>query len=175
MKLNKKSCILAAVIVGLLCIGGIAAYLTDHATMQNTFTVGYNEVEIVEDFTPPPELKPGVSFQKEVAVSNTGPVDCFVRVLSLFSNSDMEAICDVNYNTTDWVYNETDQYWYYKHSLKAGETTKPLFDTVKIHDDVSEAEIKAFDIIVYTESYQDSGEFSNYQDAWDHFQINKPS
>lgn len=175
MKLNKKSCILAIVIMSILCIGAIAAYLTDNTTMHNTFTVGYNEVEIVEDFTPPPELKPGVSFQKEVAVSNTGPVDCFVRVLTLFSRSDMEDLCDINYNTTSWAYNETDQYWYYKRSLKAGTTTEPLFDTVKIHDDVSEAEIKAFDIIVYTESYQDSGEFSNYQDAWNHFQINHPA
>ena len=175
MKLNKKSCILAAVIVGLLCIGGIAAYLTAAAKITNTVTVGYNEIEIVEDFTPPIEMKPGVSFQKEVAVSNTGPVDCFVRVLSLFSRSDMEDLCDVNYNTQDWEYNETDQYWYYKHSLKAGETTEPLFDTVKIHDDASETAIKAFDIIVYAESYQDSGEFSNYQAAWEHFQINHPA
>lgn len=175
MKLNKKSCILAAVIVGLLCIGGIAAYLTDAAMLKNTLTVGYNEIEIIEDFTPPAELKPGVSFQKEVSVSNTGPVDCFVRVLSLFSRSDMEDMCNVDYNTTDWAYNETDQYWYYKHSLKAGNTTTPLFTTIKVHDDAKEAAIKAFDIIVYAESYQDSGEFSNYQDAWDHFHANKPA
>ena len=175
MKVNKKKGIIVAAVLSLLCIGGIAAYLTTATKITNTITVGYNEVEIVEDFTPPIEMKPGVSFQKEVAVSNTGPVDCFVRVLSLFSRSDMEDLCDVNYNTQDWEYNETDQYWYYKHSLKAGETTEPLFDTVKIHDDASEAAIKAFDIIVYAESYQDSGEFSNYQVAWEHFQINHPA
>lgn len=175
MKVNKKKGIIVAAVLSLLCIGGIAAYLTTAAKITNTITVGYNEVEIVEDFTPPIEMKPGVSFQKEVAVSNTGPVDCFVRVLSLFSRSDMEDLCDVNYNTQDWEYNETDQYWYYKHSLKTGETTEPLFDTVKIHDDASEAAIKAFDIIVYAESYQDSGEFSDYQAAWEHFQINHPA
>lgn len=175
MKVNKKKGIIVAAVLSLLCIGGIAAYLTTAAKITNTVTVGYNEVEIVEDFTPPIEMKPGVSFQKEVAVSNTGPVDCFVRVLSLFSRSDMEDLCDVNYNTQDWEYNETDQYWYYKHSLKTGETTEPLFDTVKIHDDASEAAIKAFDIIVYAESYQDSGEFSDYQAAWEHFQINHPA
>lgn len=175
MKVNKKKGIIVAAVLSLLCIGGIAAYLTTAAKITNTITVGYNEIEIVEDFTPPTEMKPGVSFQKEVAVSNTGPVDCFVRVLSLFSRSDMENLCDVNYNTQDWEYNETDQYWYYKHSLKTGETTEPLFDTVKIHDDASEAAIKAFDIIVYTESYQDSGEFSDYQAAWEHFQINHPA
>ena len=175
MKVNKKKGIIVAAVLSLLCIGGIAAYLTTAAKITNTVTVGYNEVEIVEDFTPPIEMKPGISFQKEVAVSNTGPVDCFVRVLSLFSRSDMEDLCDVNYNTQDWEYNETDQYWYYKHSLKTGETTEPLFDTVKIHDDASEAAIKAFDIIVYAESYQDSGEFSDYQAAWEHFQINHPA
>ena len=175
MKVNKKKGIIVAAVLSLLCIGSIAAYLTTAAKITNTITVGYNEVEIVEDFTPPIEMKPGVSFQKEVAVSNTGPVDCFVRVLSLFSRSDMEDLCDVNYNTQDWEYNETDQYWYYKHSLKTGETTEPLFDTVKIHDDASEAAIKAFDIIVYAESYQDSGEFSDYQAAWEHFQINHPA
>lgn len=175
MKVNKKKGIIVAAVLSLLCIGGIAAYLTTAAKITNTVTVGYNEVEIVEDFTPPIEMKPGVSFQKEVAVSNTGPVDCFVRVLSLFSRSDMEDLCDVNYNTQDWEYNETDQYWYYKHSLKTSETTEPLFDTVKIHDDASEAAIKAFDIIVYAESYQDSGEFSDYQAAWEHFQINHPA
>lgn len=175
MKVNKKKGIIVAAVLSLLCIGGIAAYLTTAAKITNTVTVGYNEVEIVEDFTPPIEMKPGVSFQKEVAVSNTGPVDCFVRVLSLFSRSDMEDLCDVNYNTQDWEYNETDQYWYYKHSLKTGETTEPLFDTVKIHDDASETAIKAFDIIVYAESYQDSGEFSDYQAAWEHFQINHPA
>ena len=173
MKLTKKKTIFLAVILSLICIGSIAAYMTSAAKIDNILTVGYNDIDIVEKFDPPPELRPGVEFTKTVSVSNTGPVDCYVRVLSLFSNSDMGDHCTIDYNEKDWAYNETDQYWYYKKPLPAGETTTPLFTKIKLDDDINANDIKDFDVMIYAESYQANGEFDNYQDAWKHYQSNK--
>ncbi len=109
---------------------------------------------------------------KDVKIRNTGKDDCYVRVLSLFSDSDMEKYCTVNYNTTDFTYNKNDGYYYYKKVLKKGETTPSLFTTVTISKNIPQDEIRKFDIIVYQESYQSYG-FDSYQAAWDHYHRNQ--
>lgn len=166
------SCVLIAAIFGE--IRG-AAYFTDAQKAENVLTVGENTIEIVEEFDPPEELIPGVSFTKDVNVKNIGTAKCYVRIKALFSNSHMEQLCLVDWNETDWIYNPTDGYWYYPKELSQNTSTPSLFTTVKIKDDTPEDQIIDFDIIVYAESveaHQGKG-FSTYTEAWTHYQKNK--
>ena len=109
---------------------GIYAFLSDGDTANNRTTIGGVTTDIPEKFTPPDDIKPGDVITKDVKIRNTGKDDCYVRVRSLFSDSDMEKYCTVNYNTTDFTYNKNDGYYYYKKVLKKGETTPSLFTTV---------------------------------------------
>ena len=165
--------ILSCVLIFSLCLTGVTAYLTDADIARNKFVIGGNRIEIEEGFIPPPELKPGISFTKNVRVKNIGTSDCYVRVMAVFSNSDMEKYCEVDWNTENWVYNSEDGYWYYPKAISKGNKTPSLFTKVKIADNTPEASIEDFDIIVYAESYQ-SGDFKDYQSAWAHYKVNKP-
>lgn len=158
---------------GIGFIGHSVAYLSDGDSAVNEITVGGNRVEIVEEFEPPAELVPGVSFTKDVKVENVGPSDCYVRIKAVFTDSDMGKYCSVDFNTTDYTYNEADGYYYYKKILKSGDATPSLFTTVTLSNAITTAEIKDFDILVYTESYQSAG-FTDYSKAWEHYHKNKP-
>lgn len=191
MKLSVKrptltQALCAALIVSfLLAIAGIAAYLTAAKGKTNSFTVGYEKTEIVEKFDPPDKLTPGISFDKQVQVSNLGTIPVYVRVLVLFSDSDMEDVCTLDYDTSgDWLYNDTDGYWYYTEPLPAGEMTTPLFTEVSLAEtnadgsELTEADMEDFEIMIYSESYQCTGEFEQpgkggYEAAWEYFHRNK--
>ena len=126
MKKKKwKPFLIASIAVLLIAsIGiGIYAFLSDGDTANNRTTIGGVTTDIPEKFTPPDDIKPGDVITKDVKIRNTGKDDCYVRVRSLFSDSDMEKYCTVNYNTTDFTYNKNDGYYYYKKVLKKGETT----------------------------------------------------
>ena len=174
MKDPKKLLMVIAILLLLIsaCVGAFA-YLTDADRATNTLTVGGVNVGIVEEFDPPKEIVPGVAFTKDVKVQNNGPSNCYVRIKAVFTDSDMEKYCSVDWNTSDFVYNDEDGYYYYKGELEVGELTKSLFTTVTVSDSIPEAEIKDFDILVYTEAYQSNG-FDNYEEAWEHYHRNKP-
>ena len=154
-----------------LSMAGISAYFISTDTATNILTIGGNSIEITEDF-PTPDPEPGSSHRKVVQITNTGTVDCYVRVFATFSNSDMGDYCTVDWNTSDWIYDEEDGYWYYKRAITTGEKTPALFTLVSISSEISEEEMKDFDIIIYAESIQSMG-FEGYQNAWDEFQKNK--
>ena len=160
-------------IASLFTVGGVFAYLSDADVAVNQVTVGGNRVDLIEEFTPPAKLEPGISFAKDVKVSNVGPSDCFVRIKAVFTDSDMEKYCTVDFNTRDYEYNETDGYYYYKKVLKSEEETPSLFTTVSLSESIPADEIRDFDILVYTETYQSYG-FDDYEDAWNHYHRNKP-
>lgn len=154
---------------------GIYAMLTDRAFADNNFTFAKdNKTTIVETFDPPKEMKPGISFTKDVKIRNVGDSSAYVRIKAVFSDSDMGKYCEINYNTTDFEYNSKDGYWYYKKALNMDETTPSLFTTVKIKDDAPKQEMKNFDILIYTESYKRGTNYQNYQEAWKDFLKNKP-
>lgn len=178
MAMQKSKLILLIVfILGLsvALIGGISAYLSDMNVAYNTFSFPTdNKIDIVENFDPPKELKPGTTFTKEVKIQNTGDTSCYVRIRAEFTDSEMEELCEVDWNTQDFVFNEKDGYWYYTKPLDINESTPNLFTTVQIQENAPEASMKGFDILVYAESYQSSG-YTTYQQAWDAFSKNKPS
>ena len=170
---------------------GLQAYLSDNEIATNEITIGAVTTEIVEDFVPPEELIPGVEFTKNVSIKNTGQSACFVRIKAVFTDSDMEKVCSVDWNNNDFIYNNTDGYWYYANPIESGESTPSLFTKVSIVEtlddgsQVKKEQMKDFDIIIYHESYQamfngsgynvdENGYFENYEDAWDYYHRNKP-
>jgi hypothetical protein len=184
-------------------VKGLHAMLTDKDKANNDLVIGAVNTVIVEDFTPPPKLEAGKSFTKDVKVNNVGPTACFVRIKAVFTDSDMEKLCTVDWNTTDFIYNEQDGFWYYPHVLESNDGTPSLFttvtvkttikqsqkqedgSTVEVDVPVTEAMLKDFDIIIYQEAFQavctdksytvDENEyFVNYQDAWAKYRENHP-
>lgn len=155
---NKKSLkhgMLFKILIVVLAAGmvaGIAAYLTVLNSKKNQFTVGYVKSEIVEDYVPPVELKPGITFKKKVSIKNTGPNDCYVRVLVTFSSSEIGDKCTLDYDRTNWTYNESDGYWYYNEVLKSGEETSPLFNNVSVSSKAEDSDMQDFDISIYHET-----------------------
>lgn len=174
-KIKKRNFIIAvaAVLLSGFAARGVYAYYTDGDHAINEFTIGGCNVEVVENYEPPKELSPGVKFTKEISVKNLGSSSAYVRIKAVFTTSDMEQWCTLDWNTKDFIYNEDDGFWYYTKPLDEGENTTNLFTSVTLSKDIPESEIEAFDILIYTEAYQSYG-FNDYQSAWDYYVINKP-
>lgn len=193
-KKAKIALALAAVLV-LSGIGGVAAYYNDADDSFNRMTVGGSNVTIVENFDPPKIIEPGTVITKEVSVTNLGPSECYTRVKAVFTTSDMEKYCTVDWNVYDaetnptgWIYNAEDNFWYYPGELMDGDRTTNLFNTITVAeyydfdgngeiDEETEAipqsAIESFDVLVYAESYQSRG-YDDYQEAWAAYRVNKP-
>lgn len=163
-------------------------YLLDYEKETNTVVIGYNEVEIEEEFEPPSELKQGDNiYKKVVRAKNTGNTDAFVRVFVAFSSKEIDDISlvstdnGITYSKFDaftplagWVRNTNDNYFYYTQPLAPGESTLPLFTNVKTTFENAE-NVQQYEILVYAESVQTrdiNGETSdsfNYFSAWNEF------
>lgn len=167
-----KVFIISLCLVLVASVIGVGAYLMDSEAADNAFTIGANEIRLIENFIPPKELKPGIEFEKLVRVQNTGSTTSWIRVMAVFTNSDMGDWCTIDWNDTDWVYDETDGYWYHKNPVEPNGYTANLFTKVKLSDDIPEVIIKDFDIIVYAESYSTGG-VSDYESAWTKYQKNR--
>ena len=191
-KINKKVLIITLLLLAALEIFVVQAYLTDNEKHHNTVLTGRNVIEVKETFTPP---TPGSTnpFTKDVAVKNTGDIDCFVRVYLSFSNGVVAEEAQVstdgttfypfselkNHLPADWVYiggGLLDGYYYYTKPIKSGESTSSL--TKKFKTNTSDA----YDINVYAESvqlYDKNGRLltgnNAYRDAWTEFLENKPA
>ena len=206
-KTKKRSGKWFALLLVLICIViaggtlGVIAYLTDSEAGVNILSVGYNEIEIVEEF-PTPEVTQGVNvYKKSVAVQNTGNTPTYVRVFLDFSDSRVADISEFspdgttfyavsNYAShlpTGWVFvPETASdgaliggFYYYTNVLEPGETTPKLIHTVKTTF-ADENDVVAFDIHVLAESVQtldrDGQEFggsSPWRSAWVEFAEDK--
>ena len=162
--------IAAALICNLAAVGGVAAYLISADNALNTYGIGHVETEIVEEFDPPPMLVPGVSFEKNVKVKNTGDCPGYIRVQAVFTDGDMEKLCTVDWNDEDYEYR--DGYYFYRKLLDVGEVTEPLFTSVEVKEDADSKQIKDFDILIYVEACQSEGA-ENYIDAWSNFMRNQ--
>lgn len=165
---------LAMVVVSVLLLvmscTSMLAFLTATDDRCNDWRVGYIDVVPEEEFKQPDKIIPGVSFKKDVKAYNKGFSDAYVRFKVVFTDGEMEKLCDVDYNTEDYEYSEG--YWYYKKALEKDTMSSSLFTTVTVSEAASQNEIKDFDIIVYVEAYQAKG-FDTFQKAWKHFHENK--
>lgn len=150
LKIRFLACMLAVICLSMVGQATLA-YFTVEETARNVITTGGVNIEILEtvdDRGTPWEdvdnVMPGDQVDKIVTVTNR-QAEAWVRVwvdvtvthptlgeiklpLDLIRNEDFEI--DIDFNTRDWTYNETDGHFYYKTSLATGETTEPLFSRV---------------------------------------------
>lgn len=168
----KKILFILVILVFILTPVFVYSYFMTQETAENLFRMGSNRIELIEEFKQPEILEPGAVITKKIQVKNTGLSECGVRVKAVFTTSDMEQLCDVDWNTEDWILKE-DHYYYYREIIKPQELTSPLFTEVVIKSDTIASQIQPFDVLVYAESYEaELGE--DYETVWEEFQKNKP-
>lgn len=166
LKGHKKAlAVLLALFVG---SSGMYAYYTDQTKKDNQITIGQNDITIVEQFTPPDEIKPGVTFDKFPQVQNVKSVPCYVRMFADVGDSDVNEFLTINFESSKWTTKQDDGYYYYTEILEPGSTSEPLFTTVSISENADESKFKDFDILIYAESVQSEG-YETYEDAWAEF------
>ena len=151
-------------------IGKTVSYYSDTESKVNHAVMGFNEIEIEEDYEEPDEIKPGDVVSKTVKVKSTGNGDCYVRVKAVFSHSLTGDKCSVDWNTTDYTYHSDDGYWYYNRILHNGETTPALMTKITIGRDIPTGieDLPEIKMIVYAESVQ-SKLFADADEAWAFF------
>ena len=198
-KRKKRIAIGGAAALAVAAAVAVAAYFAAKDEKPNMVAVGEDTVSIAETFTPPDQTKP---YQKLVKISNTGTIPCYVRARIEFSDSDSQSHASFSGETADpeasapadntffpadptdsdsytkhlpadWVYNETDGYYYYKNAVKPGEETNALLAWVKMNYGNNE-QAAAHDIYVYSESVQTvdpktGSAYTDYSDAWTKF------
>lgn len=157
-------CMAAALTFGAASIGTIS-YLQDHDGTVNHLSTDSNESEVSEIFHKPGNLNSGMVISKQVAVTNTGDVPCYVRVRVLPA-SDPDAY-KFDFNTTDWTRDGSgeDCFWYYNKVLNPGETTSNLMTTATLTRDLNGLNTDDAQILVYEETTQTYG-YTNAVDAF---------
>lgn len=149
------------------------SWFSSSGSEVNKFATNFGfQVDLVDKFTPPNELKNETTIAKEVTASNTGTMDAFVRVMifpSIVKNGKplqatigKEVIIE-NLDTTKWKYGD-DGYYYYLGLLAPGEIAPNLFSKVKLSVVGAEYENASFDIVAKTEAIDTNG--FHYRESW---------
>ena len=143
-----------------IAAAGTLAYFTAEGRAQNVITTGSIKIEVVEqqksdDGTltkypsdPINNVMPGMEISKIVTIENTGKNEAWIRVSVeklIELNKENPAANGVAADTElielklsdSWV--EKDGYYYYKNPVKAGESTAPLFSSVKFAESMGNA------------------------------------
>lgn len=146
----KKQIIIGSVfaVTAAVAAGSTLAYFTAEDTAENVISTGNIDIKINEYKTVPdtdilleytdPEtpVMPGDTISKIVKVENTGSGTAYIRakINMYFRDNDSLATepVQLSLNTTDWEYNETDGYYYYKNILDTESETTPLFESFTI-------------------------------------------
>lgn len=155
--------VLSTVLVVAAALGVTLAYSkTETGTAVNQFTVGNVTTELVEDFYQSTDTE----FTKTPRITNTGASPCLVRIRIAVTPESLQEKTTVDQNGRDtgkpyleitgfsekWT-KKQDGFFYYKEALLPGESTEPLFDTVRVNYDGFNPWID-FDIVLYHESVQ---------------------
>ena len=161
--------LICCILVFISSFGVTNAYLVNKQQKTNILTVGELKIKIDEEYNPPSEIIPGLSFNKKPYATNTGNVPCTLRARVIFSDSvagepnNMGGFCHLDYNTNYWEYNEEDDFWYYIDVntkepiiLNPGESciNNALFTTVTIDENISQNNIIPFQLSIYMEALQ---------------------
>ena len=136
------------ILLGVLAYGTVAFY-TEDSIATGVITAGNLDIKLIQQekfgddiYNVPFEnitgVAPGQTVSRIVSVENCGAYAAYVRVsvnliITLEKgysiSSAPENPVTVDFNTTDWTYNE-DGYYYYNHPVEPGAATAPLFSTV---------------------------------------------
>ena len=144
----------------------------------NIISMGEVRGKIIEVYEKGQTVYPGSEVNKEVRVKNTGSADVFARVKiekawgdqrdtdgSLIKDESLgsENII-INYNKTNWYYNEKDGYYYYLGVIKPNNTTEPLFESFLVDGKTTDKKYnnKQADITVSMDLVQAAGNGLSY-------------
>lgn len=143
---------IAATLLIVVAVGGMtmARYQGKTGEMVNTFTVGNVDTQIIEIFN---QLS-NTEYQKEPRVTNTGANDCYVRLMVTVTPVEALDRLSIDYDTEHWTRDEATGWYYYKEELAPGQSTTPLFTTVKVDYNETDKPWIDFDIILYQEAVQ---------------------
>lgn len=144
--------VLAAFLLCLTLVGVSIGFMTSTDGLQNKLNCGNNVCEIVETFGEYDSFTEGQTYEKRVQVKNTGRVDCYVRVFAEVEDPEVRKSLSIDFNETDWTTKQADGYYYYKGILKPGETSSPLFASLKANEYIDD-----FRMICYCETVQVDG------------------
>jgi len=137
----------------------------------NAVSMGSVKVSVEEEYEQGQELMPGSTADKKAWARNTGQLDIAVRmkVTRLWGTegTDGALIADhtlatdnieIEFNLEDWLYNEDNDYFYYKGVLAPGEATPPLFEQFTLSPESGDKYRGKFaNIIVTAECVQAQG------------------
>ena len=169
---NKYFKVVLVLLAVAVAVGVIYSIYYSGDTKDNVITIGNVNVHIVNNEVRPDPLVPGSVITKEVAVHNDGLSDAYIRVRFLFSDAVMGSNCTVDFNDTDWVYNSSDDFWYYPEVVEVGDDTPNLCNTITVSSSMNAEDITDFDCIIYAEA-MNSMAFSGYTAAWNYIAQNK--
>ena len=157
--------ILAVCAITLLCFGlvGIEALQWHSQEKSATFSVASYDFQLLDDFVAQNNYAAGDVVSHSVSVQNTGTGGLYVRIKAVFESSDVESVCSLDLNTTDYVYE--DGYYYLTSVLEAGDISPALFNTITIASDAVLADDFSPNMIVYAEVIS-QGNFADYSEAW---------
>ena len=113
-------------------VGGVVAVNHNMVLFNNRFNLATFQTEVSETFDSPNDWKPCDETQKLVTVRNTGNIDALVRIKMdehWLSKNDEElglvyhgvTLAQISFANNDWELR--DGYYYYKNTLRAGEST----------------------------------------------------
>lgn len=114
----------AVVLAGGISLQGAMAYFTTNVSAQGGVAVELGHTtEIVEKFE---------SWTKDIKITNTGDVDCYVRVKVLAGSQ-----FTLEIGGEDWSRNE-DGYWYYSDPVAPHQSTGSLLAKIQIPKELSQ-------------------------------------
>ena len=147
MPMKKKILYIAVIVISLAIIAaGTVAFFTEEVQARNVITTGRVDITVVDEFgtpgSPAPILvMPTAVLRRTAAVKTADDASAaWVRgevVITVLDEAgqpmphtkeQLDEIITVKMNTADWT--ERDGWYYYKESVKEGETTALLFDEI---------------------------------------------
>ena len=143
---NKKSLFAIFTLLIVIAIGVTFAVFNTQYSFTNKFDLGDYVVTTTEVFQSPDNWSPGDTIPKTLVTTNEGTISAAVRVSinESWTDADGNAVdindipndaVTINFASSDhWIKNG--DYYYYKYSLKAGDSTTTLTDSVTLNPEL---------------------------------------
>lgn len=163
--MRRRLCILS-VLVLMLCVTVTAtsAYYVRRDTAVNVVTAGNIRIALrggkVGKILP---VVPGAVVKQSPRVENTGDHPAFVRIhvergLRSDIGGESAGLMELDFDTTHWIYR--DGYYYYSDVLEPGETTQPLYHSLRFSPKIDnrwEGSTAKLNLLVYATQTEHNG------------------
>ena len=176
---NKKTLAAVLALAILIGVGGTIAYFRYTESFDNKFELGKQEISFSETFDSPDNWTPCTETPKEYSVNNSSTFAIKARIKiqeSWTSNAgttaqslpltvDNNDMAIKNINTTKWIYDGTDGYYYYDGSIAAGATSENFINSVTFNCDATTDYSNAeYHLIITADTIQADVDWSHFND-----------